>query len=381
MHRLLVTVDETTAIKGSPTSGATKGELIVKPLFVGVCGTDLQIIRRQRSDPATTLGHEGVAQVLQGSSIEKGIDEGDYIVFNPVDPTDQNQILGHNTPGLLQERYLVTEHAVKNDLVVPFPKDIDPMLGALVEPLGTVVYGHELVSKVAKQSTVAIVGAGAIGIMHALYAQAQGYSRIFLINASKQHLDWCVDRGIVSRENIFLDSEQLPAEILASTGGLGVDAVYMCTNRPNALIALRRAVRYLRDGGCIDLVGGIKDGDYIDELPDAKDLNAIRRANFCGIPPSGYVEKTRDKDGKKVYLTGHRGTSKQHFEIAIESLRNYGKIFSKVVSHVISFEAAVDLFNMIAKGSIKEFNGRPYIKAIIDVHLPGKTIKNIEAKE
>jgi threonine dehydrogenase-like Zn-dependent dehydrogenase len=374
--RAAQTIDKNTLLidVGAPTLGA--GQMITQPLFVGVCGTDLQIIRQQRLDPATILGHEGVACIFESTSTEKGMQPGNYVVFNPVDPTDQNQILGHNTPGLLQQQYLVTKHAIKNNLVVPFPMDIDPMLGALVEPLGTVTYGHVLVSKATKQSIIAIVGAGAIGIMHALYAKAQGYEKVLLINASRDHLDWCIQRGIVDEENIFLDSENLPAEILAATQGLGVDAVYMCTSRPNALTALQRALRYVKAGGCIDLVGGIKDGDTINELPGIEDLNAIRRANFCGIPSSGYLETTTDIRGKAIHFTGHRGTSLQHFKDTIESLRNHGHIFSKVISHVVSLEACVTLFNAIAKGRVREFNGVPYIKAVVDLNMTGNHVRN-----
>lgn len=376
-HKSLHTIEKKTNIAEEITQDVRSGELLVEPLFVGVCGTDLQIIRRQRPDPAVILGHEGIARVIDSKDIQEAIQAGDLLVFNPVDPSDQNQILGHNTPGLLQERYTVTQHAIKNNLVVSFPSNTDPLLGALVEPLGTVVYGHDLVSKAVDQQTIAIVGAGAIGIMHALYAKAQGYKKIFLINSSQPHLDWCIERAIVPKEQTFIDSVSLPAKILAKTNNMGVDAVYMCTSRPNALLALERALLYVKNSGCIDLVGGIKDGDKIEGLPNIKDLNAIRRANFCGIPANGYVEKTTDRHGKDIYLTGHRGTSPQHFTTAIENLRQHSDVFNKVVSHIVSFESAAELFDLIAKGPVKEFNGTEYVKAVVDMKLNGSVIKNV----
>lgn len=377
MNKALQTIEKNTSVVTVDAPSIEQGQIITQPLYVGICGTDLQIIRRQRPDPATILGHEGVARILESESNKPGMQPGEYVVFNPVDPTDQNQILGHNIPGLLQERYIATEHAIENNLVVPFPKDVNPTLGALVEPLGTVVYGHELVSKTTPQSSIVIVGAGAIGIMHALYAKAQGYKKVLLVNASRDHLDWCVQREIIKKEDTFLDSDNLTDEILAATDGAGVDAVYMCTSRPNALTALKRALGYIKEGGCIDLVGGIKDDDSIDELPGIEDLNAIRRANFCGIPSAGFVEETTTANGKQIYLTGHRGTSLQHFEGVIENLRDHGDIFSKVISHVISLESCADLFNEIAKGQMKEFNGSPYIKAVVDLSLTGHSIRNV----
>lgn len=251
------------------------------------------------------------------------------------------------------------------------------MLGALVEPLGTVVYGHDLVSKITQQNSIAIVGAGAIGILHALYAHASEYTKVFLINASEPHLAWCIERGIVSRKESFVDSEDLPAKILAATNNIGVDAVYLCTSRPTALAALRRALTYVRNNGCIDLVGGIKDGDIITELIEIEDLNSIRRANFCGIPASGRITKSRVVGGKNVYITGQRGTSLEHLQYAIEGLRRHGDTYGKVLSHIVPFDAVPDLFNKIAKGPIRDYNGTLYIKAVIDMQLAGKIIQNV----
>lgn len=375
-HATLSVIGQNVSINLTYTPNLNVGELITKPLYVGVCGTDLQIIRRQRPDPVTILGHEGIAYVLDGCNETKGIQAGDVVIFNPVNPSNQNEILGHNIPGLLQKRYVVSAYAVEYGLVVPFPKDTDPLFGPLVEPLGTVIYGHNLVSTVVRQSCIAIVGAGAIGGMHALYAQVQGYNRVLVINASPARLEWCVERGIVQKEYVFLDSDDLPKKILDATNGEGVDAVYMCTSRPSALHALGKALKYLKDGGCIDLVGGIQDGDRISSLSGVKNLNAIRRGNFCGIPNNGYVERCDSDGGKKMYLTGHRGTSLQHLKDAMEKLRQHGDIFSKIISHIVSFDAAVDLFKEISRGSLVEFNGFLYMKAIVDMRSAGYSIEN-----
>lgn len=377
-HLTLHTIDKTTTVQETNTPQTTSSDLLVQPLFVGVCGTDLQIIRRQRPDPATILGHEGIARIIEGENREISLAKGDVIVFNSVDPTDQDQILGHNTPGLLQQRYIATKDTIEKGLVAKFPKGVDPMLGALVEPLGTVVYGHSLVAKaVNNQARIAIVGAGAIGIMHALYAKALGYERVLLINTSLDHLEWCVKRGIIAPSDAFLDSPTLPQAILDATNGEGVDSVYMCTSRPNALAALKRALEYIRPNGCIDLVGGIKDGDTLRELPEIADLNAVRRANFCGIPKEGFVEKTQTADGKAIFITGHRGSAPEHIQTTLGMLQMHGDLFRKVISHVVSLGSAADLFNMIAEGPVKEVNDSLYIKAIVDLSLEGKIIKNI----
>ena len=40
-------------------------DVVIAPRYVGLCGTDLNILRGGRADRAQILGHEGVAEVVQ----------------------------------------------------------------------------------------------------------------------------------------------------------------------------------------------------------------------------------------------------------------------------------------------------------------------------
>lgn len=350
-----------------------EGEMLAEPLMAGVCGTDLQILSGVRPDEATILGHEGVARLIE---VAKGVDQfsiGDLVVFNPVDSTDQNHILGHSTPGIFQRQFLITRRAAKGGLVAKFDSRVPLICGPLVEPLGTVIYGHGLVRQVRTLKSIAVVGAGPIGLLNLIYARVQNYQTIFLVHNSRSRLEWAMRRGIVKTEEALLDGPTIAESILERTGGAGVDAVFLCTTRPAAAKALRRSFNYLREGGCVDLVVGFNDGSEMPELPGVE-LNTIRRANYCGIPEAGEVKCHLTNKGKTVWLTGHRGTSTGHLMSAMKMLRQNHQPFVSVISHVVSLDSAPFILRELMRNQGRLFEGEEVVKIVIDFSIQGDWI-------
>jgi threonine dehydrogenase-like Zn-dependent dehydrogenase len=363
-------------IQRVPTRSPMEGEVLVDTLSAGICGTDLQIMRGGRSDKATILGHEGIAKVLEVGRGVTSFSPGDIVVFNPVEPTNQNNVLGHNTEGIFQQRFLVTRDAVGYGLISPFDSRMPITSGALVEPIGTVIYGQELVSRIHSPESIAVIGAGPIGLLHVLYARIQNCQKIFLVHTSKERLEWAVRRGVVSPEEAILNSPDLKNILLERTNGQEIDAIFLCTTRIAALDALRRSLDFLRDGGCIDLVVGFPDGETIDELPDL-DLNAVRRANHCGLAENGVFAQYRAVTGKQVWLTGHRGTSLQHLKLAMKLLFEHHHLFTRIISHAVSLEAAPSIVEWLMASKNRQVQGEEAVKIIIDFRLKGHDIQSL----
>ena len=68
----------------------TMAEILIRPLFTGVCGTDLEIISGD-IDPAfihypIVLGHEWCGEVLDTSPYRQDIQQGDVVVVQGVIP-------------------------------------------------------------------------------------------------------------------------------------------------------------------------------------------------------------------------------------------------------------------------------------------------------
>jgi threonine dehydrogenase-like Zn-dependent dehydrogenase len=342
--------------------------------MAGICGTDLQILSAVRPDKASILGHEGVARLLEVGGGVENFARGQLVVFNPVHPTEQNTILGHSAQGIFQRRFLISSEALQHGLVVPFDSRLPLICGPLTEPLGTVIYGHKLVHQVRTPRNIAVIGAGPIGLLHVLYAKTQNCNQIFLVHNSRERLAWVTQRGFVNQKEAVLDSADLATTILERTRGRGVEAIFLCTTRPPASDALRRSLRFLCDGGCIDLVVGFPDVARIPELPDMN-LNAVRRANHCGIPGQGVITRCRTTSGKEVWLTGHRGTSTEHLRSAMDLLYEHPQLFIRIISHIISLEAAPLIVEQLRRHEGRQFQGEEIVKMIIDLALEGIQIR------
>jgi 2-epi-valiolone-7-phosphate 1-reductase len=314
--------------------------LIARPLLVGICGTDLQILDGFRPDRARILGHEGVAAVV--SSPTPAFAPGDLVVFNPVDPDNQDDVLGHSRDGLLQERVAVSPARQAHGMLLPLRPEMPVELAPLTEPLATVLYAHELVRSVLAPQRIAVVGAGAVGLLHCLVAEAQGLAPI-LVTGSTERLEWVVGRGYLPRERVVVEGPRV-AEVAG-----GVDAVFVSRPRPWSLGALELALGIVRDGGCVDLVGGFRPGDRSPQLPGI-DPTAVRRANVCGRASGDAVTSGRLTDGRRVHLIGHRGTSHRHLDDAMQLLARAPQLFAPIVSHVVSVRDAAALLDEYRRG-------------------------------
>ena len=91
--------------------------MIIAPRFVGLCGTDIQIFRGARRVLASTLGHEGVGVVAEVGEMVEGWSPGESVVFNPVNPSHPDEMLGYTFDSLFQEKILIPDVRSRNWLI------------------------------------------------------------------------------------------------------------------------------------------------------------------------------------------------------------------------------------------------------------------------
>ena len=91
--------------------------MIIAPRFVGLCGTDIQIFRGAHRVFASTLGHEGVGVVAEVGEMVEGWSPGDSVVFNPVNPSHPDEMLGYTFDSLFQGKILIPDVRSRNWLI------------------------------------------------------------------------------------------------------------------------------------------------------------------------------------------------------------------------------------------------------------------------
>ena len=299
------------------TQQPASGEILVATLYVGVCGSDLDLLRGTRPLGTRIMGHEGIAEVVAVGPDVSQFSVGQRVTFLPNNPNDPADILGVSTEGLFQQRLLITSAALARGMVVPLAPGIPPVCGPLIEPFATVLYGQRLLEQIGSPKSMAVVGAGPIGLLNVLYARKQGCAQTFLVDTSQARLDWAVQRGVVADDQALLNSPHLVETLLERTAGQGVDATYLCTPRSATRAILRQALEFVREGGGISLTAGSDSSEELAELPRVN-LDAIRRANVCGLGHE--VRACVTREGKQLWLTGHSGASTEYLQEAMRLL-------------------------------------------------------------
>ena len=364
-------------LESVPTKRPRAGELLVAPLRASICGSDLDILRGNRPVATHILGHEGIAEIVEtGPETEPTpFTVGQKVTFLPNNPHDLEDILGVSTEGLFQRALLISRPALKRGMLIPCDPHLPLICGPVLEPFGTVLYGQHLVRQVCRPGSMAVVGTGAIGLFTALHARSQGCEQVFLIGTSQARLDWAVRRGIIERSHAFLHAPALAQTLLDHTAGQGVDVVDICTPRAATLSVLEQALRFVREDGCIHLSAGTNSREPLPALPEV-DLNRIRQANVCG---QGHeVNHYVTRSGKGLWLTGHSGTSAQYIQEAMSLLLTASPVYSKVISHCISYRAAPRVFEALLTDHPQHESGTPYVKVVLDFTTEDQAIEEFE---
>lgn len=215
-------------------------EVKVKVSWAGICGTDLHeylegpiFISTDKPDPLlgqkapVTLGHEfaGVVDDI-GSKVTK-FNKGDRVVINPtvsnhekeenIDLYDGYSFIGLGSDGGFAE---LTNAPEEN--VYKLPDNVSDKEGALVEPMAVAVQAIKE-GEVLFGDTVAIFGAGPIGLLTVIAAKAAGASKIFVFDLSEERLNKAKAIGATHTIN---SGESNPSDVINKHTDNGVDVAF-----------------------------------------------------------------------------------------------------------------------------------------------------------
>jgi (R,R)-butanediol dehydrogenase/meso-butanediol dehydrogenase/diacetyl reductase len=237
-------------------------DVLVHVAWCGICGTDLHeyvvgpIVTPVRPHPLTgatlpqTLGHEFSARVVEVGSDVVGVRVGDRVAVMPAIVCGRchycRRGLGHlclkfACTGLSAETGGLAQFAVLKDYQVsPLPDTVSDVDGAVVEPASVAAYGIDRAG-VRGGDVVLITGAGPIGILSALYANAVGAATVVIAepNPNRADLARAIDVGPV----LDPSQEDFSDVISELTDGVGVDVVAECSGSTPGLSTALTSVR------------------------------------------------------------------------------------------------------------------------------------------
>ncbi len=238
------------------------GELLLRVRAVGVCGSDLHWYREGRIGPVPAsypmvLGHEPAAEVVAVGAGVTRFRAGDRVAVEPTISCGHCEFCltgRHNNceeacfmgspwaPGLLRE-YAV----VPRNNATKFPAEMTFRQATLIEPLAVIMHLIDLVP-IRPLDTVAVLGAGPIGMLAAAVARASGASRVIAADRLPHRLALARAMGATD----VCELARLPAAVADLTGGRGVDLVLDAAGDP---ATINTGLTIARAGATFALIG------------------------------------------------------------------------------------------------------------------------------
>lgn len=214
------------------------GQVLLEVLSVGVCGSGVHYfldggIGEDRVEEPFVIGHEFSARV---KALGPGVDSplpGTRVAVEPAISCGKCEFCleGHPnlcesilfcstppTPGALQE-YVV--HPA--DLCFPIPDSVTNEQGAMLEPLGIALHTVRL-AKLHPGDTVAILGAGPIGLLTLQVALISGARAAYVTDLVPERLD--LARKLGATDVFKADGGDPVAWVMRLTDGRGVDVAF-----------------------------------------------------------------------------------------------------------------------------------------------------------
>lgn len=314
------------------------GEALIRIMTAGICGSDIGAFRGTNNlvSYPRIIGHE-LAGIIESVSEDnpKGFKVGDKVIVDPylycghcypckikrTNCCTSLHVLGVHVDGGMAEYFC---HPA--DMLIKMPDDMSWTDAAMAEPLTISLHGiHRGGLKAGEYC--AIIGAGPIGLLAGMIAEAYGAHAI-LLDLVQERLDFAKELGI---EYTINSKEENPEErIREITGGEMAHQVMECSG---ANAAIRSSLDYVSHAGRITLTGWPKT-----ETPLPTD--AITR--------------------KEIDIRGAR-TSAGEFEEAIDLIYTKKVDIARILTKTISIDEAPEVIRDIEK------NPGNYMKVVVNI--------------
>jgi 2-desacetyl-2-hydroxyethyl bacteriochlorophyllide A dehydrogenase len=245
-------------VKDVPEPAVGPTDVLVKPKYVGICGTDLSAWEYGMYEAGLILGHEFSGEVVEVGRDVTEWKEGDRVVPNSLLPCRKCSYCQAQKYSLCEDMQMVGISmnggfaelvALPQNILHRLPDVVGYKKGALVEPLSIVLHGFNRI-KMIPGSSVLVLGAGPIGVFSVYVAKLWRASTVYVSEVRSKRLEMAKAAGADQVINPSIESLSLKIESL--TGGVGTDIVAECTG---AIEPTAESFQLVKRGGTILILG------------------------------------------------------------------------------------------------------------------------------
>ena len=242
-------------------------DVVVRVDTTTICGTDLHIL--QGDVPAVTdgrvLGHEAVGTVTEVGDAVTSFKVGDRVLVPAITRCGRCEYCQRNMPSHCQTvggigwifGHLI-DGTQAESVRVPYadtslylvPEEVsDEQAIFLADSLPTGYEVGVLAGGVRPGNTVAVVGAGAVGLSAVLTTGLWGAARVIAVDSNKFRLEKALEFGATDTVEV---GPNTVSDVIALTDGLGVDVGIEAVGYPETLLTTASVVR---PGGTVANIG------------------------------------------------------------------------------------------------------------------------------
>ena len=321
MKTLVIAAPGKVEIRETEKPVPKEGEVLLHPLYGGICGSDLNSYRGNNAylTYPRIPGHEFSAEIAETGEGIRGFRTGDIVTVNPyfncgrcyscrrglVNACMSNQTMGVQRDGAFME-YLTMPVSRLID-----GRGLDPKTLALIEPFCIGYHGIRRAS-VQAGDRVLVLGAGTIGVLAAAAAKSRG-AKVWICDIAPRKLEYAMAFGL---DGAILNSgpEHFRQAWEEATEGNGFDVTVECVGLPSTLQNCLDAACF---GGRVAVIGI---GKHNIDL----DFTVIQK--------------------KELNIFGSRNALKNDFEELIELVKTQDLNPARVVTDIYSFGQAPQAF-------------------------------------
>jgi (R,R)-butanediol dehydrogenase / meso-butanediol dehydrogenase / diacetyl reductase len=301
-------------------------EVLLQVEACGFCGSDINIIAgtHPRARAPLTMGHELSGRIVEINSSRDDFAVGERVTMYPLISCGACYACTHGNAHVCRRLRLFgfdVDGGMAEFIKLPvsslmkLPKGMPAQIGALIEPLAVAVHGVARASLEGVNVAV-VLGAGPIGLLTALVAQAQGVPHVVISDV----VAWRLELGQSLGLRGVKAGDDLKALVMSLTDGNGADIVYECAGHPSSA---REMTALARSRGVIVNLSVFKN-------PVEVDLQAI---NF-----------------KEIEMVGSRVYERRDFEEAIQLAMKLP--LQRIVSYTFPLRDVSQAFQQFLTGNV-----------------------------
>ncbi len=325
-------------VREAPEPSLEDGDVLLEVEACCVCGTDLRTYRHgdAKIQPPRILGHEFCGRVIESRAPPSlGTRIGDRVVLYIVLPCgvcrycvagranlcESRTTISYHHDGAFAPRMRVPAAAVRRGHLIPVGEEMPAAELALAEPLGCVAHSHRRLG-IGLGDAVVVIGAGPIGVMHAVLSRLEGARCVVMLDTSPGRLELAGGFGLDAVIGVREDGSHRLA-VRELLGEAGPDVVIVACS---AAAAQADALELAGKGGRVEFFGG---------LPKSSPT-AVLNTNHLHY--------------KELVITGSYSETIEDFRTAVGLLSSGRFPSARIVTHHLPLERITEAFGLMESG-------------------------------